>query len=116
MTTTNRLQRLLTAGAFAVAAAAPALLGSAAEAPPMSEPAASCPPGEHADVYSGQCVPHTVPSSRTGPTAIPGNPDVPAVSGVPCTPENIGQCIGLSESQRGSGSRPAPTSTFDHSP
>ncbi|MGV0835477.1 intersectin-EH binding protein Ibp1 [Mycolicibacterium thermoresistibile] len=99
-TTANRLQRLLNAGGFAlIAAAAPALLGATAAAP-VSDPAATCPPGEHADVFSGQCVPHLVPRSSPGPTAIPGNPDVPAVSGIPCTPENIGQCIGLTESER----------------
>lgn len=51
-----------------------------------SEPTASAQPcvsGEEPDPLTGTCVPHLVP--RTPQGAIPGNPDVPAVLGRPCT-------------------------------
>jgi hypothetical protein len=47
-------------------------------------------------------VPHTVPNSPLGSTNAPftqnaANPDVPEISGVPCTGRNAGECIGLEE-------------------
>lgn len=55
-------------------------------------------------MYTGVCVPHTVPNSPATPAApaspfgsIPGNPDVPEIDGIPCTGNNSGQCIGLAE-------------------
>jgi hypothetical protein len=33
-------------------------------------------------------------------SAIPGNPDLPSISGIPCTGDNSGQCIGLAEQQQ----------------
>ena len=41
------------------------------------------------------------------PSAIPGNPALPEVDGIPCTGANTGECIGLQESQ-GGGAAPIP--------
>jgi hypothetical protein len=98
-------RRLIIAGGFALAvAAAPAV---AAFAGPSAGPMAqtTCPAGEESDMYTGVCVPHTVPNSPAVPAATPpspfgsiaGNPDLPQVDGIPCTGSNSGQCIGLAE-------------------
>lgn len=90
-------RRLILAGGFAVAlAAAPAI---AVFAVPASSPAApiACPTGEEEDLFTGICVPHTVPNS--GFTTPLGNPNIPEIDGVPCTGNNTGKCIGLAESQ-----------------
>jgi hypothetical protein len=97
-------RRLIITGGFALAvAAAPAVAAFAGpSAGPVAQP--SCPAGEESDMYTGMCVPHTVPNSPTKPAApaspfgsIPGNPDVPEIDGIPCTGNNSGQCIGLAE-------------------
>ena len=41
-------------------------------------------------------MPHTVPNSPFF-SSIAGNPDLPAVDGIPCTGRNTGECIGLAE-------------------
>lgn len=89
-------RRLVIAGGFALAvAAAPTLTAFAV---PVSAPLADCPGGEESDQFTGICVPHTVPNSGASPfSSIPGNPDIPAVDGIPCTGGNSGQCIGLAE-------------------
>lgn len=92
-------RRLIITGGFALAvAAAPAV---AAFAGPMTGPtplASDCAGGEEADLYTGNCVPHTVPNSPASPFGtIAGNPDIPEVDGIPCTGANSGQCIGLAE-------------------
>jgi hypothetical protein len=46
-------------------------------------------------------------AEANGPAAIPGNPTLPEVDGVPCTGANTGECIGLQESQ-GGGAAPIP--------
>jgi hypothetical protein len=101
------VRRLILAGGFAVvAAAAPAMAVIAVPASPASPLALTCPTGEEEDLYTGVCVPHTVPNSGSVPNAggtfqsIPGNPDVPEVDGIPCTGANTGQCIGLAEEQQ----------------
>jgi hypothetical protein len=90
-------RRLLLAGGFALAiAAAPAL---AAFTVPSAGPAshvAACATGEEEDLFTGNCVPHTVPNSPEFTTNA-ANPDIPEIDGVPCTGHNSGQCIGLSE-------------------
>jgi hypothetical protein len=63
-----------------------------------SNPVADCPPGYAADPISGAC---TLGPGSGDPAQIPGNPDLPAVDGIPCTGGNSGQCIGLQESQGG---------------
>jgi hypothetical protein len=70
-------------------------------------PAAACPNGTVASDFSGVCV-----SSGSGSEAVPpappetgavfgGGPDeLPSVDGIPCTPQQLGACIGLAESSR----------------
>lgn len=94
-------RRIILAGGFALTVAiAPAV--AAFNAPSVAPSFGACAnSGEEEDLYTGACVPHTVPSSPASVssplTAIPGNPDLPAIDGVPCTGANSGECIGLSE-------------------
>jgi len=107
------VRRLILAGGFAVAvAAAPAV--AVFTVPSASVPLAQCPAGEEEDLYSGVCLPHTVPNSPL--SSIPGNPDLPAVDGIPCTGRNTGECIGLSEEEQAMGPQPVPRSTVSSSP
>jgi hypothetical protein len=110
------VRRLILAGGFAVAvAAAPAI--AVFTLPSSSVPLAQCPAGEEEDLYTGICVPHTVPNSGASPfSSIPGNPDLPSVDGVPCTGHNTGECIGLSEEEQAMGPQPVPRSTVSSSP
>lgn len=81
-----------------------------------------CPTGQVADGYTGQCVIDIEPISffdapegvrvRVGPT-YPGG-QVPTVNGIPCTPEHLGTCIGMSYNQ-GPHSGP-PQAVISHSP
>ena len=109
-------RRLILAGGFAVAvAAAPAI--AVFTVPSPSAPLAQCPAGEEEDLYIGTCVPHTVPNSGASPfSSIPGNPDLPAVDGIPCTGHNSGECIGLAEESQAEGPMPVPRSTVSSSP
>lgn len=105
-------RRIILAGGFALAiAAAPAV---AAFAVPSTGPTfgAACPSGEEEDLYTNECLPHTVPNSPF--SSIPGNPDIPAIDGVPCTGRNSGQCIGLAEDAPAFA--PPPESTVGSSP
>jgi hypothetical protein len=107
------VRRLILASGFAVAvAAAPAI---AVITVPASAPLAQCPSGEEEDLYTGVCVPHTVPNSDASFSDIPGNPDLPSVDGIPCTGHNSGQCMGLSEESE-AGPLPEPQSTVSSSP
>ncbi|MEV0672269.1 intersectin-EH binding protein Ibp1 [Mycobacterium sp. NPDC050441] len=115
------MRRLIFAGGFAVAvAAAPAI--AAFSVPASAGPAIACPTGEEEDLYTGVCVPHTVPNSPGNFSSIAGNPDLPAVNepggggSIPCTGANTGQCIGLAEEQQAEGPQPVPESTVDSSP
>lgn len=106
-------RRLILAGGFAVAvAAAPAV--AVFTVPSASVPLAQCPAGEEEDLYTGVCLPHTVPNSPL--SSIPGNPSLPAVDGIPCTGRNSGECIGLSEEEQAMGPQPVPRSTVSSSP
>jgi hypothetical protein len=49
-------------------------------------------------------------------TAIPGNPDLPAIDGIPCTGRDAGQCIGLAEDAEAAGPEAIPRSTISASP
>lgn len=95
--------RLILAGGFAVAAlTAPAIAASATHDAPRI---AACPSGESEDLFTTTCTPELVPnqggSNATSPyTTIPGNPDLPAIDGIPCGGHNSGQCIGLAEEQQ----------------
>jgi hypothetical protein len=108
-------RRLILAGGFAVAvAAAPAV--AVFTVPSASAPLAQCPGGEEEDIFTGICVPHTVPNAGAVYSSIPGNPDLPAVGGIPCTGHNTGQCIGLAEEAEAMGPAPVPRSTVSSSP
>jgi hypothetical protein len=115
MATLELSKRLILAGGFAVAVAiAPAIAVFAV--PSDSVPLAQCPGGEEEDQFTGTCIPHTVPNSGSTFSSIPGNPDIPAVSGVPCTGRNSGECIGLAEESEAMGPQPVPRSTISSSP
>lgn len=91
-------RRIVLAGGFALAiAAAPAVAAITAPASPTTGYLAACPTGEEEDTFTGVCIPHTVPNSGSAFSTPAGNPDIPEVSGVPCTGQNTGQCIGLAE-------------------
>jgi hypothetical protein len=108
-------RRLILACGFAVATAAAPLIAVVA-VPSASVPLAQCPAGEEEDLYTGSCVPHTVPNAGSPFSSIPGNPDLPAVGGIPCTGHNSGQCIGLAEESADLGPQPVPRSTVSSSP
>ncbi|OMC27849.1 intersectin-EH binding protein Ibp1 [Mycobacterium sp. GA-1841] len=115
------MRRLILGCGFAVAvAAAPAV--AVLTVPASSGPGLACPSGEEEDLYSGQCVPHTVPNSPSSFTGIPGNPNLPAVSepggggAIPCTGANSGECIGLAEEAQSQGPAVTPESTIGSSP
>lgn len=99
------VRRLILAGGFALAVAAgPAVAAFAVPTAANAAPAASCPAGEEEDMYTGSCLPHTVPNSPTNNgypaspfSEIPGNNALPSIDGVPCTGANTGKCIGLQE-------------------
>ncbi|WP_313674190.1 hypothetical protein [Mycolicibacterium sp.] len=69
-------------------------------------PAAACPTGTVASDFAGVCVSGTSNSGQV-PVAPPhfgavygGGPnELPSVDGIPCTPQHLGTCIGLAESQ-----------------
>jgi hypothetical protein len=115
MATLELSKRLILAGGFAVAVAvAPAI--SVFAVPIASVPLAQCPGGEEEDQFTGVCVPHTVPNSGAAFSSIPGNPELPAVDGIPCTGDNSGQCIGLAESEAGAAQVQTPDTTVHQSP
>jgi hypothetical protein len=90
-------RKLILAGGFALAVAAGPAITVLAVPAPDAPAVAQCQEGAMPDA-SGVCAP--APAINT-PAAIPGNPDMPAVDGVPCTGANTGECIGLQESQGG---------------
>jgi hypothetical protein len=111
--TTTR--RLILAGGFAVAIAitpAAAIIGH----PTHSVPLAACDPGEEEDVFTTVCTPFMVPNSPQGFTSTAANPDIPEISGVPCTGRDSGACIGLAENSEDQGPQPVPRSTISSSP
>jgi hypothetical protein len=113
MATLELSKRLILACGFAVAVAfSPAIAVFAGP----SASVLACPGGEEEDQFTGICVPHTVPNSGSSFSTIPGNPDLPAVDGVPCTGHNSGECIGLSEESQDQGPQPVPRSTVSSSP
>ena len=119
MATLELSRRLILAGGFAVAvAAAPAIAVFAV--PSASVPLAQCPGGEEEDLYTGVCVPHTVPNAGAPFSSTPGG--LPAVNlpggggSIPCTGHNSGECIGLAEESEAMGPQPEPRSTVSSSP
>lgn len=97
--------------AVVAGAVAPALLGGAS-----GVALAACVPGEEADVYTTVCTPFMVPNSPSPFSTIPGNPDIPAIDGIPCVGASAGACIGLAENAEAEGPRAVPRSTISASP
>jgi hypothetical protein len=70
-------------------------------------PASACPYGTSPSDFSGVCI-----SNGNGSAAVPPAPaqtgavfgggpnELPSVDGIPCTPQQLGTCIGLAESAR----------------
>jgi hypothetical protein len=85
-------------GFVVAAAAAPAAAILVLSTPNPATSVAECPPGLVTEAATGACV--AAPAANA-PAAIPGNPEMPAVDGIPCTGANTGECIGLEESQGG---------------
>ncbi|HPX37685.1 MAG TPA: hypothetical protein PLH92_07430 [Mycobacterium sp.] len=76
-------------------------------------PAQACPFGTEPSHFDGVCVsgsggggqlppgqlPAAVNPASAGPPILGGGPnELPTVRGVPCTPQNVGTCIGLMQS------------------
>ena len=72
-------------------------------------PAQACPYGTVPSHFDGVCVsgasggggaPGVVNPVQAGGAQLSGGPnELPRVNGVPCTPQNIGTCIGLTQSE-----------------
>lgn len=70
-------------------------------------PAAACPTGTVPSDFAGVCVsgqtsggqPATVAPPHFGAAFAGGPNELPSVDGIPCTPQHLGTCIGLTESQ-----------------
>lgn len=109
-------RRLILAGGFAVAVvAAPAISILAVPTPgTLAPPVAACTSGEEEDVYTTVCTPMLVPNSPFG--TVPGNPDIPAIDGIPCAGRHSGSCIGLAEEAEAAGPPAVPRSTISASP
>lgn len=112
--------RLILAGGFALAAlTAPAM--AALTTPPDAKGLAACPSGESEDLFTTTCTPELVPN-QGGPNSaspystIPGNPDLPAIDGIPCSGNNSGQCIGLAEDQQAQAPLVQPHTSVSSSP
>lgn len=104
--------RVLLAAAYGVAALGVTALATLPGA--ASTPQATCSGGEEPDTYTTVCTPYLVPNSPSLFQAIPGNPDIPAIDGIPCTGHQ--ECIGLAEEEEAAGPRAVPRSTISASP
>jgi hypothetical protein len=114
------VRRLIIAGGFAAAmAAAPAVAVVAIPAPDAT-PLAQCAGGEEEDLFTGICVPHTVPNAGAPYQAAGDLPSVGVPGGggssIPCTGHNSGQCIGLAEEAQSEAPAVSPQSTVGSSP
>jgi hypothetical protein len=91
-------RRIVLAGGFALAiAVTPAVAAFTLSSAAPTTHVAACANGEEEDLFTGNCVPHTVPNSPQF-SSDAANPDIPEVDGVPCTGgKSSGACIGLSE-------------------
>ncbi|WP_101950647.1 intersectin-EH binding protein Ibp1 [Mycobacterium sp. 3519A] len=97
-------RRSILLGAFALAVAAAPAVAAVGVSSTLTH-VAECPPGYVTEETSGACVMGGAPAG--GESAVPGNPAMPEVDGIPCTGANTGECIGLQESQ-GGGAAPIP--------
>ncbi len=96
-TTRITASRIILAGSFALAALAAPVVTALAVSNPST--VSACPAGETEDLFTTTCTPELVPNSPSPLSTIPGNPDMPAIDGIPCGGHNSGQCIGLAEEQ-----------------
>ncbi|OBF28207.1 hypothetical protein A5724_27655 [Mycobacterium sp. ACS1612] len=96
-------RRSILLGAFALAVAAAPAVAAVPVSSTLTQ-VAECPPGYVTEETSGACV---MGAPQIGESAVPGNPAMPEVDGIPCTGANTGECIGLQESQ-GGGAAPIP--------
>ena len=94
------VSRIILAGGFALAALATPAVAALALSDASTPAVAACPAGESEDLYTTTCTPELVPNSPSPLSTIPGNPDMPAIDGIPCGGHNSGQCIGLAEEQQ----------------
>ena len=109
------VRRLIIAGGFAAAIAAAPAVAVVAMPAPAATPLAQCAGGEEEDLYTGVCVPHTVPNSRAPYQAIGatltfrGGHARRRRGDIPCTGHNSGQCIGLAEEAQSEAPAVAPS-------
>ncbi|ODQ91757.1 hypothetical protein BHQ17_16655 [Mycolicibacterium holsaticum] len=80
------MRRVIIAGGFAIAAAAPVV--GVTLASPVISPShlADCPTGEEQDLYSGQCTPYLVPNSPDAAPAAPAAAPAPAADTTGASP------------------------------
>ena len=79
----------------------------AAGACAAAAPASACPSGTVASDFPGVCVSGASgggqavePAPAQGGAVFSGGPnELPSVDGVPCTPQHLGTCIGLAQSE-----------------
>ena len=114
------VRRLIIAGGFAAAMAAAPAVAVVAMPAPNATPLAQCAGGEEEDLYTGICVPHTVPNSGAPYQAVGELPSVgvpgAAGSSIPCTGHNTGECIGLAEEAQSEAPAVSPESSVGSSP
>lgn len=91
---------ILALGIATVLVSAPVILAAPASAKP-------CPSGTSATKWEGVCTKHgsnapafLPPGSRApGANVVQSPGQLPTVNGIPCTPEHLGTCIGMQQSQ-----------------
>lgn len=105
MTVEISSRRAILIGAFALVVSAAPAVATVVPALDAQAPVAECPVGSVMEPTSEACVSE---EQQNTPAAIPDNPALPAVDGIPCTGANTGECIGLQESQDGGGPLPIP--------
>lgn len=94
------VSRIILASGFALAALAAPTVAALASSGASTPSVAACPTGESEDLYTTMCTPDLVPNSPSPLSTMPGNQEMPAIDGIPCTGQNSGQCIGLAEDQQ----------------
>lgn len=108
--------RLIVAGGFALAALSAPTVAALALTDSAATGVSACPAGESEDVYTNTCTPDLVPNSPSPMSAIPGNPDIPAINGIPCSGNNSGECVGLAEEQQAQAPLVQPHTSVSSSP
>ena len=112
----STVSRIILAGGFALAALATPAVVALSSSDSSTPSVAACPTGESEDLYTTMCTPDLVPNSPSPLSTIPGNPDMPAIDGIPCGGHNSGQCIGLAEEQQAQSPLVEPRTSVSSSP